>query len=296
MARSTRKIPLREAFDNYRKDRLRSASPATLNQFSVSIDNLFGYLGRRPFVTDLARETITETMYWMLQRGRAAPTANKFRANMVAIANYLFDERLIHKKLTVYKLTEPDKIPVAWTDDQLRKIVRAGANAHGEINGTPARIYWPALFLTLVYTGERIGAVLKIMPVDFDFSGLTVTLRAENRKFKRRDIIRPITRSTADYVQSIRFSSKHPVFYPGICVSTLGEKLRDLLNSEGLPSDRKHLFQCFRRTSATLFELHGGNATEHLDHSDRRITKRYYLDPRHLNLSGPALIPALSLE
>ncbi|TXH43418.1 MAG: site-specific integrase [Desulfurellales bacterium] len=288
--------PLRIAFEDYKKDRLRSASPQTLNQFNVSIDNLFEFLGRRPYISDLNRDTITDAMYWFLQRGRSAPTANKFRSNMVAIANYLFDERKIHKRLSVYKLTEPDKIPIAWNDSQLRQILQAAANAPGWIHRTPARIYWPALLRVLLYSGERVGAVLKIMPGDFDYSGLTVTIRAENRKGKKRDIIRPITRSTADYVKAITVKGREPVFYPGFGVDTLVSRLRDILKSEGLPCDRKHLFQCFRKTSATMFERHGGDATDHLDHSDRRVTKKYYLDPRGLEVKGPALVPALCLD
>lgn len=59
----------------------------------------------------------------------------------------------------------------------------------------------------------------------------------------------------------------------------LWRKYEALLNRAGLPSDRAHKFHCVRKSVASYFEAAGGNATELLGHSSRRITRRY-LDPR----------------
>lgn len=56
-------------------------------------------------------------------------------------------------------------------------------------------------------------------------------------------------------------------------------KIGEVLERAGLPTDSKSKFHRIRRTVASYYEAAGGNATELLGHSSRKITEKY-LDRR----------------
>jgi integrase len=68
-----------------------------------------------------------------------------------------------------------------------------------------------------------------------------------------------------------------------------------LLERAGLPTGRRWKPQCLRRTFATFLEAAGGDATEALDHSSRRVTKQSYLDPTHSKAVPHSSIVAASM-
>jgi integrase len=59
----------------------------------------------------------------------------------------------------------------------------------------------------------------------------------------------------------------------------LWHKFGQVLARAGLPTDAKSKFHRIRRTVASYYEAAGGNATELLGHSSRKVTTAY-LDKR----------------
>ena len=56
-------------------------------------------------------------------------------------------------------------------------------------------------------------------------------------------------------------------------------RLGEIMERAGLPNSRLYKFHSIRKSVASYYEAAGGNATELLGHSSRRITKAY-IDPR----------------
>ena len=63
------------------------------------------------------------------------------------------------------------------------------------------------------------------------------------------------------------------------CLGTFYNHYTRLLKDAGLPSTRRDKPQKMRRSFASHLEAAGGNATEALGHSTRKLTERSYIDP-----------------
>lgn len=287
---------VRECFDQfYTPSRLRGASPTTLNQFRVSIDNFGMYLGKRPRTWDLTDDNLSGAAYWMIDRGRSPATANKLIANLRAVWEYLARTRRVKKFPTVKKLKEPERIPVAWSSEQMVTLWGALLAQPGEISGVPASLWWISLHAVFFDTAERKGAVFATDWNDVDLTTGTILFPAQNRKWKTRDKIHFLHPDTIAVLK--KFPKKTGLAWPWPREPrSIYPAYRKILKSAGLPHDRRHLFQCLRRTTASLFEACGGNSTDLLDHGSRAVTKKHYLDPRILKQIGPADLLARPLD
>lgn len=292
--RIPRPVSLFKDFRDYQAENLQFASPATINQFNVSLNNFYAIIGHRPTRQDLTKEVISRAMAHMLNDwGNQPPTVNKFRANLVALANWLKEEGKIFERPRVAKLVEPDRIPVGWDLEQIGVIFDAFGTLSGQIDGIDRRIWWTGLSHLFLDSAERAGAILQLLPDDFDLYRRHVKIRAEYRKWKKRDRLHPLRPVTCEFLSKIinPAERKKPVFSPGVCYGTLLLQYRVILRSVGFPHSSDHLFHCWRKTAASLYERFGGNATELLDHATRSTTVKYYLDPSVVGLKGPAQMP-----
>lgn len=285
-------LTLREAFESlYRPARLRGASPSTLRQFRVSLENFGNYLDRRPTVRDLTDEAVIAAAFWMTDRGRSPATANKLISNLRAIWEFLARTRRVPKFPTVKKIVEPERIPIAWNPEQMRLLWVSMLSQKGDVEGVPAAVWWVALHAVFFDTAERKGAVFAAEWTDVDFEAGTILFPAQNRKWKIRDKLHFLHPETLATLKKFPERTGKIWNYPG-GDAAIYRDYRKILRRAGLPDDRRHLFQCLRRTTASLFESCGGNATDLLDHGSRAITKKHYLDPRILKQVGPAdLLP-----
>lgn len=128
-------------------------------------------------------------------------------------------------------------------------------------------------------TGERIGAVLQLEWQHLN--GTTLHVPAGTRKGKTRDKMYSLHPDTVALLETIHAVYGGSMLLPlDCCYESLFNRLRAMLNRAGLPSDRKHLFHCIRRSVASHGAAAGADASQLLDHSDPSITRRYYLDPR----------------
>lgn len=279
---------VRECFEVfYLPSRLRGASESTLNQFRVSIENFGLYLGKRPRTWDLTDDNVTGAAYWMISRGRSPATANKLLANLRAIWEFLARTRRVKKFPTVKKLKEPDRIPIAWSAEQMRSLWGAMLSQPGEISGVPASLWWISLHAVFFDTAERKGAVMATDWNDIDLHTGTILFPAQNRKWKTRDKLHFLHPDTTSVLKKFPAKTGKIWHWPGGDRS-IYPAYRKIIQAAELPHDRKHLFQCLRRTTASLFEACGGNSTDLLDHGSRAVTKKHYLDPRILKQVGPA--------
>src|SRR5690606_13423466 len=53
-----------------------------------------------------------------------------------------------------------------------------------------------------------------------------------------------------------------------------------ILESAGMPNDRKHKFHAIRKATASYMHAAGVDATAAMGHSSPDVTMRFYLDPR----------------
>jgi len=272
---------LNDVFAAYIRRNLPLENVSTVRQFRINLARWAGFIGRLPTINDLNNDAVSEVMARMVREGLSARTANKFRDNILALWRFLCREGLLNKWPDVKAFAEPHRIPTAWTKSQLAKLWKACATSSGMIGFVPAADWWLALHSVAWDSGERIGGLLGVTWLDIDLDRRWIVVRAETRKGHREDKLSRLHPTTCKLLEKFPSQSGIVFAWP-YHHDYLWNKYTNLLRKAGLPTDREHKFHCLRKSSASYFEAAGGSAQELLGHSDGRITKRHYLDPRIL--------------
>lgn len=138
--------------------------------------------------------------------------------------------------------------------------------------------FWNALFLVIWDTGERIGAVMALDWSQVDLRRRWVRFDADHRKGGVADNQLPIADDTAKALAKLT-PHEGKVFKWPYRPNYIYTRYSRILHRAGLPTNRLYKFHCIRKSTASHYEAAGGNATELLGHSSRKITKAY-LDRR----------------
>ncbi|HEY4310552.1 MAG TPA: site-specific integrase [Pirellulales bacterium] len=259
----------------YRPLKLRAASPKTDYQYKINIDSFERFLGREPLLTDFDDEVIGALLSWIVQRGRSTATANKAASHLLALFNFAARKRFVQQFPDVTRLTEPVRIPKAWSETDLRRLFAALYAAPGKIAGVPAGLWWVALHQLLWWTAERIGAVRQLRWSDVDLETGWLIVPAEFRKFQTSDKATELPPAALEALRAIRNPGRTLIFPWPHSDEYLWTVYREIRKRAGMPIDAKSSFHRMRKTAASFFEAAGGNATELLGHSSRAVTMRY---------------------
>lgn len=274
---------LAEFFEGcYAPRRLGNRSGKTIRLYHFSIRKLSGYLGRDATLADLNDDTLVQALTWMGQQGLSPYTVEKERAQLCAIWTFAAKRGLVAKFPTVPPGRLPERKPTGWMIGDLGKIFAAIRKMPSFVGRAPQPIWWTALLSVLYDTGERISATMRLTWSNFDLDQGWLTIPAEYRKFQTRDIVARLHPDTVEAVRGLlpfRGKNDVQVFVWPYSETYLWNRYRRILKAAGLPHDSRSMFHRIRRTTASYFERHGGNATELLDHSSRKVTRKY-LDAR----------------
>ncbi len=195
----------------------------------------------------------------------------------MAMARLAFERRLLPVLPNCPPSVLPERVPHAWTVDEIRRLHQAAAETRGNVGTIPAGIWWPALLALLWESGERIGAVMQARWSDYSRPHLL--LPAESRKGRRRDRLHVLTDRTCDRLDMAHQPGRDELlWWPGDRLYVYN-RLHKILSRAGLDGKRIAFHQ-IRRTGASHLAAAGGDATAFLDHASPRTTQRWYLDPR----------------
>lgn len=280
-------LKLASVMSAYVQKHLRFGSASTKKQYLVTLHNLAKFLGREPMLSDLSDGLVSDMMAWFLSRGRSARGANKVRSNLHCLWSFAARQGWVSKWPDTRKLVEPERIPVAWSREEMRVLFRCLDSQPGEIAGIPAPLWWHGIHAVIWDTGERIGAVMQLRRDRVSLAGSRVTFIAETRKGKRRDRQHQLHPDTVGLLRKIWKPERDLVFPWPFNAYYLWVKYRKLVARAGPPSDRMHRFHCLRKSAASYFEAAGGDATALLDHADRKVTVTHYLDPSIVSRQQP---------
>ena len=273
-------MTLNELFTTlYRPLRLRGRSPGTSRLYAATIRAYEKFLGRAPTLEDLDELRLARYLEHRATQV-AAHTAEKERTQLIALAGLAWERRLIDTKPTVPPAPLPDRVPVAWTMDEMRALMVAASDpATFKRRGEWKPSFFSALIPALWETGERIGAILESRVEDYQRPHLLA--RAEARKGRKRDRLYRLTGQTCDRIDAILAGrSTFFVFDWPLCRGYLWHDFAKIVRAAGLDGRKRVRFHQIRRSAASHYAAAGGDAVEMLDHSSPKITKRWYLDPR----------------
>lgn len=265
--------------DLYRPLRLRGRSPATVRLYGCTLRTFARYLGREPELADL--DELALARYLEHRATVVAPlTVEKERAQLCALASLAWERRLIEVKPSCPPSTIPERIPTAWTIEEVRRVFTAASSpATWRRDGERYAQFFGPLFALLWETGERIGAAMGATIEDFRPPSLII--RAEARKGGKRDRIYRLSAETCARITGlIGHRTTGPIFDWDGGASTLYWHVKRIRAAAGLDAARREAFHQIRRSALSHFAAAGGDPVEMADHSSAKITRRWYLDPR----------------
>jgi integrase len=263
----------------YRIKKLRGRSQNTVRLYRSSIKNLEKFLGRPAILDDFNDDTITQLMQAIIDRGGSPFTANKERSQLLAIWRFAAQTGLVSVWPTVMAENVPERIPLAWLQDDVHKLMAAIDLQKNKIGTVPAKVWWRGVVCVCLDTGERISAITQAKWSWIERSWLLIP--AEARKGRKRDRRYLLSQESMRSISDIRRYSTHSesIFPWPYCPTYLWTKYTKLLKDAGLPHGRKDKFHRFRKTVGSVVYAAGMDAQDVLDHQSRRTTAAY-LDPR----------------
>lgn len=255
---------------------LRGISERTQKLYHMTIGSYGRHLGVTPTVEHHLSEIPVARFLNERMRSRSAATAAKDRAQIRALWEFAARRGLTDQFPLLRPIRVPERIPEAWTTEEVCRLIEAAGAHKGAFAGVPAGLFFQALIRVLYDTGERISAVMALQWDDV--RGDLVTFRAETRKRQTRDVTRGISPITRHALEQIR-RPRRTVFEWDRCPSNLWRHIGLINKRAGLPADRKSKFHRLRKTCASYAAAGGLDAQKLLDHSSPATT-RAYLDPR----------------
>lgn len=276
----TRQTKLTRLFDEfYQPLMLRSGSASTANLYHIYIRHLAGFLGRPPVVADFSDDMLGRYASYRRAMPKSVATVNGELAKFKALWTFACKRGVLRVWPTIEDEPEPQRVPMAYLEVELQSLWTACRSVEGMVGDVPAGDFWYALALTLWDSGERVGAVLQLRWEHLDALGGWLTVPAEFRKGRVKERVYRLHPETAAALNKMRPHRCKLLFAWPYCSKYLWDCWEKILDSAGLPTDRRSKFHRIRRSHASHAEAGGLNATELLGHESRRTTLGY-LDPR----------------
>lgn len=270
----------------------------TKRQYRFALDNFRDFLGREATIGDLSDDTLTRFMIWLRDVRQLHPrTCNDRRGRINALWRWLADrgEYQLTRRPTNCPLIEPRRTPRAWTQDELRRLMVACAESPGMICGWTAAQWWTAFHCLAWDTGARTSEILQFRWEWIDRQTGWISVPASARKGQRRDafyrfqpdtlgVVLPFAR---DFGPLLNWDHHRTRFW---------QLYGELLTRAGLPNTRYDKPQKIRRSHGSWLAAAGGDATASLGHSDPRVTRAAYLDPRIVSPAPSGQLPFRVLD
>lgn len=260
---------------------LHNLVPRSVKLYGGTIDRWRDFLGREPELSDFDDLEIAKFLQWRAQSTRSGRrispnTLAKDKAQISTIWRYAAEKRMVEQFPSLPRTHLVHRTPKAATVDYLEKMmVAAGTGRKKMYADLPVVWFWRTLIRVAFETGERREALMLLRWSEVDLESRQITFLAETRKGRARDIVRAISPALADELRQHQGTPTQRVWrYPGKDHSLYAAwdliRKRAGVHVRGLHSVRK--------ASASYLAAAGGNATQHLGHSNPRVTE-VYLDP-----------------
>ena len=283
-------MTLREFFrTTYRPLRLRGRSQNTAKLYEATFRAFDRWLVAEGIATECGLEHLDELLLARFlehyTQTHSPYTAEKIRTQLMALARLAWERRVpgMERMPSCQPGVLPDRIPTAWSADDLRRLFAAAQRITGRVGKIPAGEWFPAAIQLAYETGERIGALMATPARDY--ARPTLTVQPEARKGGRRGRVYHISDELCDRLDRV-VAHGYEMLLPWPMTPThVYHRLKSILKAAGLGGKRLAFHQ-IRRTAISHIAAAGADPVEFAGHSSPAITKRWYLDPRYAD-RGP---------
>lgn len=283
-------MTLYELLDRYAtlnnlSDRTIELYKGTISRFQEFLQAESGDPARKPMVSDLDDMVVSRFLRWRAKtpsrnRRKIVKPASvlKDRTQLVAIWNFAARKRLAAEFPALARMRVPQRIPKAYTAEDVAKMIKAARLRPRYVGSQPAAWWWSTLIYAAYCTAERISALLSLRWSEVDLEACTIVFLADTRKGHTRDIVRQITPDLAKMLKARQKAPGELVWHwDRIHRESIWTSLKLLCLKAGV---QYRGFHGLRRAAASYTAAASGRAaaTALLDHSNPRLLE-HYVDP-----------------
>lgn len=270
-------------FTRFLPQNLKVRNELTRKNYGHAVNDFAEFLGREPVLSDLSDEALTGlTLHLLNTRHLAERTANERAGRIKTFWSWAARKRYVDQFPTFQPVPEPEKIPLAWRENELVKLFNSCRRQRGEICGIPAWRWWFTIHGFWWCTGERIGATLAMRVEHLRLDEAVAVLPASIRKGRRKPAVHYLWADLVEMFRSIlppNGPERQLVFPWPKHHTTLYHYYNKVLKMAGLPHDRYCKPHKMRVSHASWRHMAGEDATRALGHDSPDTTRRHYLDP-----------------
>ena len=275
---------LREVLNRYLEARM--LKPRSAEQLALAVRCLTQWLGRPATLEDLTPETLGRFLRDYLT-SHAAATTNGKRGAILTLWRWASKRESAGASsrwafADVPSAKEPRRIPLAWTVDEIERLVATARQWPGAVGDIPARVYWSSLFLATYDTGCRIGALLSARAVNLSLANRSLVIEPEATK-TGVGVVYWLHDQTIAAIAGHYDPARELVWPWPYHRRHLWTVCRRIVDAAGLVADKRgmSLFHKIRRTCISYCALvNPALAQQQAGHSDPRLTQQRYIDPR----------------
>lgn len=284
---------LRELLDRYLAEELIEFDEKTkqkhayvLNWFERIVSNKFD---------DLTKTNIAKMIAALSAEGLARSTINGYRAKILALRNWAWRQGWFKKAVSVRKLPQPVRKPIAWSPAEMAQIFEGIRSLEGFVGGIPAALWWRVYHRLMLDTGERHEARMCLRWEHFtDFEMGAGVIPFGVRKGQSADMPFRVGPQTLADLRILRSYGAEPYVLPWPYTDMyFFPRYKAVLRHCGVKCDRDHMTHCGRKYFATQIKRAHGDPTEALGHANEATTE-IYIDTDYIPRTWPhELLPDL---
>jgi len=272
-------------FERYLPQNLKVRDPKTRKNYGHAFADFAAFLKREPDWADLNDETFAAFVNYLdLERDLAETTVNERAGRIKAFWTWAAKKRYVDQFPTIGRIPVPERLPVAWREDELVKLFNGCRMQRGYIGDVPAWRWWFSIHGWLWCTSERVGATLAMRVEHLRLDEGLAVLPAHIRKGRRKSMVYKLW---PDLVQMFRamlppYTRQRELMFEWdeyFDRGTFYNRYDRMLQQLGLPHDRYRKPHAMRVSHATWTYLAGNDPTKALGHDDPATTRKSYLDP-----------------
>jgi integrase len=270
---------------------LKDLSDRTVELYGETLDRFRDHLGHEATLDDLDDLVVARFLRWRSQqsnkrKGLLSPASvAKDSAHLRTIWNWCARKRMKRANGDLLEFPDyarprvPKPRPVAYTVEELQKLIEAARYRKGLVGDVPAPWYWITKIRSMFETGERIGAVMQLRWSEVDLDRRTLTFLAATRKGHRETITRQISADLAA-VLAMHQRPADRLVWPWLenrKMLSCYASLKVLCETAKVDY---HPFHSIRKATASYLKRAGVSAKTQLGHSSEEMAENHYYDTR----------------
>lgn len=272
-------------FERYIPRNLDIQDDKTIANYHYAYYAFCKFLGRPPELLDLNDETFAEFVNYLYRTlGLAETTVNGYCAKLKAFWEWAARKGVVDFFPTVGRIQVPERLPVAWREDELTKIFNGCRMQQGYIGDVPAWRFWCALHGWFWCTAERAGATFALRVEHLNLKDGIAIVPARIRKGHRKAAVYSLWPDLVEMLRAMLppFTKARELVFDWDSHwhrGTFYNRYKKMLLRLNLPHDRYRKCHAMRVSHASWLYLSGGDPTRSLGHDDPATTRKSYLDP-----------------